>query len=48
MVQPKRAPQSVRFTDDELAKIDAWAKRRGMSRHAAIRTATLSVVAKND
>jgi hypothetical protein len=36
MVQPKSPPQSVRFGEARLAKIDAYAARRGITRHAAV------------
>lgn len=38
MVQPKDAPISFRPGDERLARIEAWAKERKLSRHLAILT----------
>lgn len=36
MVQPKNPPLGIRPKPELVAKIDAYAKRHGMTRHAAI------------
>jgi hypothetical protein len=38
MVQPKAAPVSFRPGEERLTRIEAWAKKRNLSRHLAILT----------
>jgi len=36
MVQPKKPPLSIRLGDVRLAKVDAYALKHGLKRHAAV------------